>query len=185
MGDRKIFNWIVLGIVLAGLIIDAPSLLSQENQEKKIKIIYPDEPPNLLIPDQIERLSVPGSVDWTDSGYDVLAGQEITFRAQGGISLQQGNPIAYCDPEGKILNTIQQPLKDRPIGALIGRIVRLISIEVDEETGEETRNEVIEMFYIGSAANVSMPLDGRLFLGINETVVEDNDGAFSVTYISR
>jgi hypothetical protein len=185
MGERTIFSWIVLGLVLIGLIIDGPSLLSQENEEKKIKIIIPDEPPHLMISGEVERLSVSSSVEWTDSGYDVLAGQEISFSAQGAISLQQGNPIAYCGPDGKTLNTIQQPLKDWPIGALIGRIVQLISIEVDEETGEETRNEVIELFYIGAAASVSMPLDGRLFLGVNETVVEDNDGVFSVTYISR
>lgn len=165
--------------------VAASILNSQETEEKKIKIIIPDEPPHLMLPDQIERISVPANVNWTDSGYDVLAGQEVTFSAQGAISLQQGNPIAYCGPEGKTLNTIQQPLRDRPIGALIGRIVKLISIEVDEETGEETRNEEIELFFIGTAGSVAMPLDGRLFLGVNETVVEDNDGTFAVNFYSR
>ena len=61
----------------------------------------------------------------------------------------------------------------------------MISIELDEETGEETRNEEIELFFIGTAGSVAMPLDGRLFLGVNETVVEDNDGIFLVNVYSR
>lgn len=147
-----------------------------------MKIIIPDEPPNLLMPGMMQRISVSGSLAWTDSGFDVLGGQKIYFKAAGAVSLQQGNPIAYCGPDGKTMNTIQQPLRDKPIGALIGRILNLISIEVDEETGEEKRNEVIELFYIGASATVTMPIDGRLFLGVNETVVEDNDGSFSVTF---
>ena len=63
---------------------------------------------------------------------------------------------------------------------MIGKVVLLISIEIDEETGEETRNEIVELFYIGSEKMVSMPLDGRLYLGINENVVEDNTGQYTV-----
>ena len=179
---RKRISRIFPVILLAAGLFAAAPLFSQE---KKVKIIIPDDPPNLLMPGIIQRLEVPSSVDWTDTGYDVVEGQELYFRAQGAVSLQQGNPIAYCGPEGKTLNTIQQPMKDRPIGALIGRIVQLISIEVDEETGEETRNEVIELFFIGEERRVVMPIKGRLFLGVNETVVADNDGAFTVAYYSR
>ena len=52
--------------------------------------------------------------------------------------------------------------------------------EIDEETGEEIRHEIIEKFYIGSADQVRMPISGRLFLGINENVVGDNSGEFEV-----
>jgi hypothetical protein len=76
---------------------------------------------------------------------------------------------------------MQQPLKDFNIGALIGRIVFLVSVEIDEETKEEIRNEIIETFYIGSNRTVVMPIKGRLYLGINESLVGDNLGRFEVS----
>jgi hypothetical protein len=88
--------------------------------------------------------------------------------------------MAWCGPDGMDRKTMQQPISDRNIGALIGKVVWLISIEVDEETGEEIRHEIIEKFYIGSADQVRMPISGRLFLGINENVVGDNSGEFEV-----
>jgi hypothetical protein len=138
------------------------------------------EPGEQLEIDRVYRLVIASNTRWTDTGYDVQQGQEVHFRATGGISLQVGNPMAYCGPDGYDLKTLQQPLQDNNIGAVIGKVVLLISIEIDEETGEETRNELVELFYIGSEQKVSMPLDGRLYLGVNENVVEDNTGQFTV-----
>ncbi|MFC2170240.1 hypothetical protein ACFLRM_06750 [Acidobacteriota bacterium] len=126
------------------------------------------------------RIRVASNVNWTDTRLDVIEGQRIHFKASGGISLQQGNPIAYCGPDGYNLKTVQQPISDKNIGALIGKVVQLLSIEVDEETGEEIRNEHFELFYLGSENDVMIPLSGRLFLGINEIVVGDNAGEFEV-----
>ena len=128
------------------------------------------------------RIGVPADVPWTDIRFDVKAGQRIAFQARGGISLQQGNPGGYCGPDGLGFSTVQQPLSDTNFGALIGKVVLLISVEVDEETGEETRSEIIEYFYIGSEQSVEMPIDGSLFLGINELVVADNSGVLSVQF---
>ncbi|NIO48134.1 MAG: hypothetical protein GTN73_01650 [Candidatus Aminicenantes bacterium] len=128
----------------------------------------------------VSRITVLGSVDWTDTGLEVKEDQEIYFSAQNQISLQRGNPMAWCGPDGMDRKTMQQPISDENIGALIGKVVWLISIEVDEETGEEMRHEIIEKFYIGSANQVRMPISGRLFLGINENVVGDNSGEFEV-----
>jgi hypothetical protein len=128
------------------------------------------------------RIGVRAEVPWTDTNFDVSAGQRIRFQARGGISLQQGNPSGFCGPDGLTFSTGQQPLPETNYGALIGKIVRLISVETDEETGEETRNEIIEYFYIGSQQSVVMPIDGNLFLGINELVVQDNSGALSVEF---
>jgi hypothetical protein len=126
------------------------------------------------------RISVMSQTAWTDTGYDVEEGQEIYFRATGGISLQKGNQVAYCDPNGMDLKTPQQPMLDENIGALIGKVVQLISIEKDKETGEEIRNEIVRYFYIGSRNRITISINGRLFLGINENIVEDNEGAFTV-----
>lgn len=126
------------------------------------------------------EISVMGDVSWTDTGLDVFEGQEVFFRADGQISLQKGNPVTYCGPDGYSYQSTQQPLRDKNIGALIGKVYLLISVEVDEETGEEVRNELEELFYIGSANRIVMPMTGRLFLGINENLVVDNEGAFTV-----
>jgi hypothetical protein len=88
--------------------------------------------------------------------------------------------MAYCGPDGYDLKTVQQPIQNKNIGALIGKVVLLISIEVDEETGEETRNEMVEIFHIGASKIVPMPISGRLFLGVNENVAGDNSGQYTV-----
>ena len=129
---------------------------------------------------EVAQVTVLGNVDWTDTGLEVKEDQEIYFSAQRQISLQRGNPMAWCGPDGMDRKTMQQPISDKNIGALIGKVVWLISIEVDEESGEQIRHEIIEKFYIGSANQVKMPISGRLFLGINENVVGDNSGEFEV-----
>jgi len=126
------------------------------------------------------EISVMSNVDWTDTGLDVFEGQEIFFRAGGQISLQRGNPVTYCGPDGYNYQSLQQPIQDQNIGALIGKVYFLISVEVDEETGEEIRNEKEEIFYIGSSNRITIPMDGRLYLGINENLVVDNEGVFHV-----
>ena len=65
---------------------------------------------------------------------------------------------------------------------MIGKVILLISVEVDEETGEEIRNEIVEIFNIGAQRLVAMPIDGNLLLGINELVVEDNGGSLLVEF---
>ncbi|MBS3820062.1 hypothetical protein KGY73_11260 [bacterium] len=127
-------------------------------------------------------MTVLGKKTWTETGLDVSKGQIIHFEAEGGMSLQMGNPIAYCGPEGYSMKTVQQPVEDKNIGALIGKVVKLLSIEEDEETGEEIRNEKTELFYIGPENEVRMPLSGKLHLGINEDVTEDNDGEYRVKF---
>lgn len=126
------------------------------------------------------RLKILGIADWVDTGLDVYEGQQIFFRASGAVSLQKGNPTAYSRPEGLNIKTFQQPLPEENFGALIGKVVQLISIEVNEETGEEKREEIVQMFFIGREKRVRMPIAGKLYLGINEDVVGDNSGEYLV-----
>jgi len=128
----------------------------------------------------LRKITVPGNVAWTDSGLDIQEGEEFYFKATGGISLQKGNPMAFCGPEGYDLVTVQQPMKDKNIGALIGRVTKLLSVTTDKETGEEVRNKLVEYFFMGKENKVRMPLSGLLFLGINENVVGDNSGEYTV-----
>jgi hypothetical protein len=123
---------------------------------------------------------VPGGAAWTDTGIEVVQGQEIEFEAEGWISLQKGNPQAGCGPEGYDLQTVQQPLPDRNMGCLIGKVVIAVTLIKDEESGRELEDEAAEIFFIGAGGRVGMPAKGRLFLGINEQVIGDNAGQFLV-----
>jgi hypothetical protein len=129
-------------------------------------------------------VSVPGNVGWTDAGIDVRGGEEFFFEAEGAVSLQKDNPVASCGPEGLKLQTMQQPLTDRNLGCLLGRVRVKVDVFEDKETGEKTERDYGEVFYIGLAALALMPADGRLMFGANENVTGDNDGAFAV-YIYR
>jgi hypothetical protein len=128
-------------------------------------------------------VTVMGDKDWTDTGIEVQEGQEISFSAFGTVYLQRGNIKAYCGPDGYDLRTRQQPFADQNIGALIGKVSILLSIEIDEGSGREIRHEIKEKFFIGSDDEVRMPMSGQLYLGINEDLVADNEGAFSVSII--
>jgi hypothetical protein len=134
-----------------------------------------------LVAGRPKTVVVVGSVAWTDTGIDVIQGQELSFEAEGSISLQKGNPQAECGPDGYDLRTVQQPLMERNLGALIGKVVVAVSVVKDEKTGEEKTEEISELFFIGAKSRVAMPTKGRLFLGINELVVGDNAGEFTVS----
>ena len=128
-------------------------------------------------------VTVMGDSGWTDTGIEVHEGQEISFSAFGTVYLQEGNSRAYCGPDGYDLKTMQQPFTDRNIGALIGKVSILLSIEFDEGSGREIRYEIKEKFFIGAENRIRMPISGQLYLGINENLVGDNTGAFSVSIV--
>jgi hypothetical protein len=134
--------------------------------------------------DEIRTIVVSGNAAWTDTGIEVIQGQEVEFAAEGTLSLQKGNPQADCGPDGYDLRTLQQPLTDRNLGALIGKVVIGITVIKDAKTGQEKTEEAAEFFYIGARSRVEMPAKGRLFLGINEIVIGDNAGEFTVTVVT-
>ncbi|MEW5902050.1 MAG: hypothetical protein AB1715_11355 [Acidobacteriota bacterium] len=126
---------------------------------------------------------IPGNAAWTDTGLEVEQAAEIAFEAEGTISLQKGNPQADCGADGYDLRTVQQPLPEQNLGALIGKVVVAVTVTKDEKTGEERTEEVAELFYVGRRNRVAMPVKGRLFLGINDGVIGDNTGEFRVTIV--
>jgi hypothetical protein len=161
---------------------DAYHLERQETRNSTPQTIFTKQENRTEISDYefLQKITVPGNLAWTDLGLDVQEGEEFYFKATGGISLQKGNPIAFCGPEGYDLVTIQQPMKDKNIGALIGKTTQLFLVTTDKETGEEVQNELVEYFFVGKENKVRMPLSGHLFLGINENVVGDNSGEYTV-----
>jgi hypothetical protein len=112
-------------------------------------------------------VSVPGNQSWVDTGIVVRQGQTFNFRTTGQIQLStDANDVAQSAgaPSGR--KAAGAPLPDALAGALIGRV------------GNGPA------FAIGNQTSISMPANGRLFLGINDDHVADNSGNFSVV-ISR
>ena len=134
--------------------------------------------------EETRTVVVPGNAAWTDTGIEVIQGQGIEFSAEGRISLQKGNPQAECGPDGYDLRTMQQPLTEQNLGALIGKVAMPVTITTDNKTGKERTEEAAEFFTIGAGGRVDMPARGRLFLGINELVIGDNAGEFTVTVVT-
>jgi len=125
-------------------------------------------------------IAVPAQIAWTDTGIEVEEGDEFFFEASGKISLQAGNPEGFCGPEGLDLKTFQQPLVEERLGMLLGKVARFISTEIDPQTKEVRKIEEVRLFPLGRSRQITMPISGRLYLGINENVVEDNNGEFLV-----
>jgi hypothetical protein len=132
----------------------------------------------------IKMVAVPADAGWVDTGIDVGPGEELVFRAAGEVSLQRGNPEAGCGPGGLDVITVEQPVPNENLGALIGRVAQLVSIRMDEDSGMEIRDEIFVLFFIGPERAVTVPVKGRLFLGLNENVLKDNAGEFTV-FVSR
>lgn len=138
--------------------------------------------PNFVL---VKTLVVPAAAGWVDTGIDLAQGDEIVVKGQGEITLQKGNPAAVCGPGGIDIMTVQQPIPDRNIGALIGKVAQLISTKIDEDTGEEIRDEIVAYVFFGVENDVMAPIKGRLYLGINETVIKDNAGEFTASIYRR
>lgn len=133
----------------------------------------------------VKELIIPGDAGWVDTGLDVDEGEELFFRGEGEISLQKGNPEAACGPDGADIQGLQQPLPDRNLGCLAGKVSRLLAVRTDEKTGDEIRDELVRYFFIGREQSAAMPIRGRLYIGVNENVVKDNDGEFRVAIFRK
>lgn len=133
----------------------------------------------------VKDLVVPGNAGWVDTGIDVEEDEEFLFRGEGEISLQKGNPEAACGPDGADIQGLQQPLPDRNLGCLAGKVSWLLAVRTDEKTGEEVRDELVRYFFIGRELTLAMPVRGRLYVGINENVVKDNGGEFRVSIFRK
>lgn len=133
----------------------------KEYNSRDVDRIYISRPVDM----NSRTLTVPGNVAWIDTVLNVRQGQQVTFQATGRITLSQnGNDLAQ--PAGSLSGryAIQAPIPRSLAGALIGRI----------DTGPP--------FGIGNTSTpLTMPANGRLFLGINDDVVNDNTGQFTVT----
>jgi hypothetical protein len=106
-------------------------------------------------------ITVSSKEQWTPTGITVRRGEPLTINASGEIKIGgAGNPTA--SPAGAGATNPGNPAPAVPTGALIGRI------------GNGAP------FLIGSQTQIQAPAAGQLFLGINDSYLQDNDGTFQV-----
>jgi hypothetical protein len=111
-------------------------------------------------------LAVAAQKQWTDTGIDVKAGDKVSFNSDGTI--QFGGSLAAA-PDGltrgwrDLMRAL--PVNSAGNGALIGRIGA-----ADFSTP----------FLIGKSKEITAPIDGRLFLGINQLATESSNGSYAV-----
>jgi len=113
-------------------------------------------------------VTVPTNQAWTNSGVDVRRGDVIHFRASGNVALSQ-NPGDFGTPAGANDGRMagNSPLRGVTGGLLIGRV----------GNGQP--------FAIGAESDITIPANGRLYLGVNDDDVRDNSGNFIVEMYPR
>ena len=110
--------------------------------------------------DDARVITVAARQRWTPTGIIVNRGELVELQTTGQIRLNRDGVTA--SPDGSAGNDPHSPLPNTLAGALIGRI----------GNGQP--------FGIGSQTSLRMPDSGELFLGVNDSVLSDNDGAFRV-----
>ena len=111
---------------------------------------------------QVKVLADNTNNGWTNSGFVVKKGQRVHITGDGQIQLGKGH---ISTPSGvSEINDDQKLLKGVPTGALIAVI------------GDDNN----DFIYVGAEREFTATRDGALFLGVNESYLDDNSGAYAV-----
>jgi len=112
---------------------------------------------------------VPSTQRWFDTGIDVRAGSVVDFQATGTIRMSLGNDSDSAGPAGAWSGRFADnaPFRDKPAGALIGRIGNGSPL------------------FLGERAQVTVRNTGRLYLSVNDDYLDDNSGEYRVTITVR
>jgi hypothetical protein len=99
-----------------------------------------------------------------DTGLDVRAGDVIDYQAAGMIGLSNDNNDR-ANPAGAWNGRRAEnaPIKDKPAGALIGRIGNGAPV------------------FLGDRGQVKATNSGRVFLSVNDDYLQDNSAEYRVT----
>jgi hypothetical protein len=118
-----------------------------------------------------KTIEVPGNSRGTDTGIDLRTGDSLSITATGNITA--GRRAGVVSPDGGRVGAAATfgagtyPVPTAGVGALIGYI-RL------------TNGQLTQPFVVGSQQTLTAPVDGRLFLLINDDNYSDNSGSFNV-----
>jgi hypothetical protein len=121
-----------------------------------------------------KTIEVPGNSRGTDTGIDLRTGDSLSITATGNITA--GRRAGVVSPDGgrvsaaATLGAGTYPVPTAGVGSLIGYI-RL------------TNGQLTQPFVVGSQQTLTAPVDGRLFLLVNDDNYSDNSGSFSVRIV--
>lgn len=133
------------------------------SQREFTAMAAPTSTPNAAPTPATQTVMVNAQHRWTDAVLDVRAGDVITFEASGSIVMSEGT----TDTAGPAGSTRGRRAPDAPIlnqlaGGLLARIGTYGPI------------------WIGDRRTLTAPVSGRLYLGVNDDHLPDNDGQFAV-----
>ncbi len=111
-----------------------------------------------------KKIVLEGNEAWKDTGINLKEGQDILFSVSGSIYIAD-KMLVYQNGEVDVIWNKKKPLPHQPTGALIARV------------GEKG-----SPFYVGNdKAPIQIPIEGKLFLGINDFKFDDNSGKFVIS----
>jgi hypothetical protein len=108
-------------------------------------------------------LSVAAATQWNDTGVDVRSGAEVYFQATGRVRWGPDRQHGPAGEGGSHYNA-NRPIPGRPGGGLIGRVGSSDPFFIGDESGA-----------------IRVRGSGRLYLGVNDDYLQDNQGSFRVT----
>jgi len=114
-----------------------------------------------------DRIRVIAARAWVDTGIDVRRGERVVVESEGTFQLS-ADPSDRADAAGayRVRRVAGSPVPQAPAGALIARIDQGAPILVG-----------------GARDPIRMPQSGRLYLGINDDYVSDNEGTLLVRVV--
>lgn len=138
------------------------------------EIVPPIAPLPTPPPGTTTTVVVPARTAWTSTGISVTRGQQLHFDASGEIVFSPRGHVAR--PAGSVDNLMDSnaPIPRAPQGALIGRVGGSTSSRRGGGSSSAS------LFLVGDRTPITMPADGMLFLGVNDSGLNDNSGQFTV-----
>ena len=105
---------------------------------------------------------------WTDTGISVVRGEQISFTTSGQIRVAQGSSRgSSAGPDGN--RSVNASRANQPVPAMApGGLIARVGGGAPFAIGSNTQP-------------ITMPANGRLYLGVNLDQVADNSGAFIVS----
>jgi hypothetical protein len=120
-------------------------------------------------------VDVPGNQPrGVDTGIDLRIGDQVTITATGSVTAGRRAGVVSADGGRQgaagILGASAYPVPTAGVGALVGYLV-------------QPNGQTSQVFLVGSQATFTVPVDGRLYLMVNDDNFSDNSGSFSARIV--
>ena len=112
------------------------------------------------------NITVSGNPKWVDTGMDVNAGDKLHITAKGTVNMGKNTGVTADGVQRGWVDTLRPlmvPSAGR--GALVGRV---------------GNSDAATPFVVGADGTVTVPVAGRLYLGINQDATQAPDGKYEV-----